>query len=245
MGRQTNARYADLVEWQCWALTDYHRQMFKLARKVDPDRPFVLSGAGSEGVVNDGIQLAIDYGMGIENTGREAFYAPWLASLSIPAGFYPTSEWAGTPVGNKLERGFGWILFDADASHCDYYNIEDFQLREKEDGWFTKRHRQIQLFGKYLREQPKVAFFLSDESARFKSAEPGSWDLGRGEIEAAHYDNVYITEEELKAGLASNYPVIVDVASEFMEPDVVEAIRQYVEKGGTFVSLFNSGRHTC
>lgn len=245
LGRQANARYADLIEWQCWAITEYHRQMFSLARKLDADRPFVLSGAGSAGLVNDGIQLAVDYGMGIENTGRESFYVPWPASLAIPAGYYPTSEWAGTPLGDKLDRGFGWILFDADASHCDYYNIEDFQQREKEDGWYTRHRRQIQLFGKYLRVQPKLALLHSDESSRFGSTEPMSWDIGRGEIQAAHYDNVYVTEQGVMAGLADGYPVLFDTASEFMEPKAVEAIRKYVEKGGTFVASFHSGRHTA
>jgi hypothetical protein len=243
LGRQANARYVDLIEWQAWAISDYHRQTFKLARKLDPDRPFVLSG-WSAGLTDHGIRLATDFGMGVENTGREASYRPHLPGLGMAAGFYSTSEWSGTPLGDSLDRGFGWILFDGDSSHCLYHNIEDFQQRERDDGWFTKHRRQIQLFGKYLREQPKVALFQSVETANF-APEEARWDGGHAQMPAAHYDNVYVTEQGVKDGLADSYPVVIDTGSAFMEPDTAAAIRKYVERGGTFVAIHNTALHTA
>jgi hypothetical protein len=242
LGRGANARYVDFVDWQCWAMSRYHEQMIAFARKLDPDRPFVLSG-GADPLFNYTVHLAADYGMGVENTGREASYRPHLPGEGLAAGFYSTSEWSNTPKGTYLDRGFGWILFDGDCSHCLFYNIEPFQQREKEDGWFTKHHRQIQLFGKYLREQPKIALLQSAESSRLNA--PYGADIGLGEIEAAHYDNVYVTEDGLKQGLADRYPVLFDTGSLFMEADTVAAIRKYVEQGGTFIALNNTARHTA
>lgn len=248
MGKTTNARYLDLIDWQNWAMTDYHRQMLTLARRLDPDRPFVLSGA-NDGSADLGSQMCIDFGTGIENTGREANYSPENQTLGIAAGYYGTSEWSATPPrndpnqGDMLERGFGWIMFDADSSHCLYHDIEAFQKEEKTDQWFTRHHRQINLFGKYLR-QPKVALLHPVQSIRLNSPEPGGWDMGRGELQAAHFDNAYVTEMGLKAGLADKYPVLMDGGSEFMDTDTVAAIRRYVENGGTFIALHNTARHT-
>jgi len=242
LGQQANALYTDFVAWQCWAITDYHKKMFDLARKLDPDRPFVLSG-GADPLYNDTVHLAVDYGMGVENTGREASYRPWLPGLGISAGFYSTSEWSATPMGDKLDQGFAWILFDGDSSHCLYHDIEAFQQREKEDEWFTQHARQIQLFGKYLQVQPGIALFMSSESDRL-GAPPGN-DVGRGEIQSAHYGIAYVTEDEVTEGLANRYPVLFDTGSQFMEKETVAAIRSYVEQGGTFVALNNTGMDTA
>ena len=244
LGRQANARYADLIEWQSWAVTDYHRQMITLARQLDPERAYILSG-GASPLFDYAAELASDYGMGVQNTGREASYRPRLSGQGLAAGFYSTSEWSATPQGPLLDRGFGWILYDADSSHCLVHDIEDFQQREKDDGWISRHRRQIQLFGKYLREQPQVALLISGETARLSGHDPFRWDIGGGDLPAAHYDNVYITEKGLKSGLAGRYPILIDTGSEFMEPDTVAAIRKYVEQGGTFVALHFTARHTA
>lgn len=240
-GLQANARYADFTEWQGWAMTEYHRKMIALARKLDPDRPLVLSG-GAEPLTGHAIKLATDYGMGIENTGREASYRPHLPGYGMAAGFYSTSEWSATPGIEALDRGFAWILFDGDASHCLYHDIDANQKIEQETQWFTRHRRQIQLFGKYLRVQPKIALLTAVDASRFPNS--AGWDIGRGEIQAAHYDNVYVTEQGLKDGLANRYPLLFDTGSEYMEPDTVAAVRRYVEQGGTFIALNVTAQHT-
>ncbi len=250
LGREANARNVDFIEWQNWAMYEHHREVYELARRIDPDRPFRISpGGGAVDDIDYASQLAVDYGVGCENTGREAYYAPWWPGLGLLDGFYATSEWSATPPkvspkGDMLDRGFGWILFDADSCHSLFYDIESFIQREKEDGWFTRHRRQIELFGKYLREQPRLVLLRSAETIRLHSEQPHLWDVGRGELQSIHYDCIYSTERELKAGLVDKYPVLMDTGSEFMEPEVVAAIRKYVEQGGTFIALHNTGIHT-
>jgi len=72
-----------------------------------------------------------------------------------------------------------------------------------------------------------------------------SLDLGLGELESVHYDNVYVTQKGLESGLADRYSLLFDSGSEFMSPETVAALRRYVEQGGTFVALHTSGRHTA
>jgi len=250
LGRQANARYTDLIEWQYWAMAEMIRNEYMLARKIDPDRSYVIApGGGGDGNVDYACQLAADFGIGTEHSGREASYSPWWSGFGLVNGFYGTSEWSNfpeknTPHGDSLARGFGWIMFDADSNHNLYGDPEFYMKRDQEDGWFTQHHRQIELFGKYLREHPKIVLFRSVESIRLTGKNP-DWDLGRGEIQDAHYDEVYAGERELKAGMINDYPVLMDTGSQFMEPDVVAAIRRYVENGGTFIALQNTATHTA
>ncbi|MDQ2799036.1 MAG: hypothetical protein M3Y13_05265, partial [Armatimonadota bacterium] len=137
-----------------------------------------------------------------------------------------------------------WILIDGDSAHQLFWDIEDFQKREKEDQWFTRNQRRIQLFGKSLREKPSVALLWSVRTNLLGNSLPWNWDIGRGEIESAHYDNVYVTEREMKLGLAQDYPVVFDCGTALMDPPLVAAIRKYVEAGGTFVALHNTGHYT-
>jgi hypothetical protein len=244
LGRGGNARHADVREWQMFSVGRYHEPVLDEARAVDPERPYVLSCAaiGETDMVSG---LAARYGTSVQHTGREAWYHPWWAGLGYVAGFYGTSEPSATTHGKGLSRMLGWILLDGDSNHNLFWDIEDYIREEKGNGWFTANQRILHLFGKYLREKPEIVIFRSARTHRLGSSAPWNWDIGRGELQAAHYDNVYATERELLLGLVQEYPVLFDAGSEFMEEDVLQALTRYVENGGTYVALHHTGRHSA
>lgn len=244
LGRGANARYSDFRHWQAFAMTEQHRETVRLVRQLDPDRPLILSGS-ARALFDYSTSLAADYGMAVEHTGREAWYHPWWPGLGLVAGFYGTSEESATAIGDKLDREFSWIMFDADSSHTFFWDVEDYIARERQDHWFSAHLRQLQLFGKYLRSRPKIVILRSSESGLLGKESPTDWDLGRGELQNAHFDNVYASEREVEAGLVNGFPVMIDSGSEYMEPEAIAAIRKYVEAGGTFVALHNTGLHTA
>jgi len=244
LGENGNARYVDLKEWQIYSLTRMHRQMLTMSRNLDPDRPIILSPGSCWAVAEQAVDLAVEFGTGLQNTGRQAYYHPWWSGLGYVNGVYGTSEPGSTTKDDELPRMMGWILFDGDSNHDLFWDIEDYMQIEKKSGWFSKNRRLIQLFGKYLREKPPILIMRSSLTMRLGNNTPQSWDIGRGEIQAAHYDNAYITERELINGLADNYPVIFDSGSEIMTDAEVTALQRYVEQGGTFIALHNTGRHT-
>jgi hypothetical protein len=41
-----------------------------------------------------------------------------------------------------------------------------------------------------------------------------------------------------------NYPVLLDAGTEFMDDDILQALEKYVENGGTYIALHNTGRHS-
>jgi hypothetical protein len=244
LGAERNAQYVDVHEWQAYGMVAQNDQMFREMRAIDPNRPMVLSGGAIEQLGDYTAELASKYDLGVEMTGREAFYYPWNSGLGLVAGFYSTSEASNTAQGTSLDRMFGWMMFDGDASHALVYRLDNYIEREKQDGWFTKHAALLRLFGKALRVNPRIVLFRSVETSRLGDDTPSNWDIGRGEIQAAHYDNAYATEREVAKGLVNGYPVMLDCGSTIMDPATVAAIRRYVESGGTFIAIHNTGRHT-
>ncbi len=177
--------------------------MLDEARALDPERPFVLSGdiGGCGDFVSE---VAVHYGSSVQMTGREAWYHPWWAGLGYVAGFYGAGEPSATTHAAALSRMLGWILIDGDSNHNLFWDIEDYMREEKTNGWFTRNQRLMALFGKSLRARPGIVILRSARTHRLGSPLPWNWDIGRGELQAAHYDNVYATEREVLLGLAYN-----------------------------------------
>lgn len=252
LGKLQNARYVDMLEWQLAALNDLQVGAMEYARSLDPDRPFVVCATSTE--VKDAQGDALTrLGGSMQDTGYECDYRPHDSRLGYAGGFYGSCEASGiagieqpatyAPI---LTRMLGWILFNGEGSHhlwrdpyC-YFNVE------KQTGWFTNNRRAIQLVGKCLPEKPDLALFESSRNSLldpFFNRSMWNWNIGRGELTAARYDYVYVTQTMLAKGLADAYPVLFDTDTRFMGPETVAAIRAYVEKGGTFVALHGSGRH--
>lgn len=234
-----NARYIDVKLWQRYG--NYYAQldMFNLARALDPDRPFLFSSHGDSDIA----ELAQTYGAALQNTGREAYYFPWNSGLGPLLGVYGASEASGNASGPGLARMFGWMMIDADSHHDLYHDLDPYIAEEQAAGWFTKNKRSIELFGKYLRVPAPIVIFRSSLTQFMGSTTPASWDIGRGELQASHFDNFYATEREVEKGLIAPYPVLFDAGTEYMEPSTVQALRRYVEQGGTFVAIHSTGRH--
>ena len=244
LGPERNAQWVDLKNWQTLGTYESHLAIFQTARMLDPDRPMVLSSDDIEHTGDTVGRLARVYGAGVENTGREAWYYPWNPGLGIVDGFYGTSEPSGIPVGTYLDKMVSWMTFDGDSHHTLFFDVENFIQREKQDGWFTRNAPLVRLFGKSLRETPKICLLRSVKTSKLGISTPYIWDIGRGEIQSAHYDNAYSTEEELELGLVQDYPVLMDTGSVILDPPTIAAIRRYVEAGGTFIALQNTGRNT-
>jgi hypothetical protein len=244
LGSGRNLQYVDFKRWQADSITAVHEATFREARQIDPDRPMILSSGDIGGLADQVADLANRYNLGVQFTGREAWYFPWWAGLGYVDGFYATSEPSNTPQGDNLDKMLSWIMIDGDSSHTLCWTLEDFIKRERDTGWFTRNSRALQLFGKSLRAKPSIALLHSVQTTLLGDNAPMDWDIGRGELQSAHFDNVYVTEKEVEEGKASDYPVLFDCGSELMDHALVDAIGRYVRAGGTFVALQNTGLHT-
>ena len=252
LGKLRNAQWLDMMQWRRDALDFKVRDTMAYTRGLDPDRPLIICATSTEVTDPQGEYLR-SYGGSMENTGYESSFHPWNSRLGYAAGFYGSCEQSGLGgVGDPnvdpvlcYTRRLSWMLLAGEGMYKEWYDPACYYDFEKQTGWFTKNHRRYLLFGKYLPEKPQVALLYSSESALLgDQAHEDVWDLGRGEVEASHYDNVYVTESMLAQGLADDYPVLIDTDTLIMSPATIAAIRRYVERGGTFLALQNSGRHS-
>jgi len=245
LGPYGNARYADLKDWQCYAYYLFNDGIFNQFRALDPNRPTILSGDDFFHLGDYEGKLAMDYGLALQNTGREAFYSSRPSGHGIVVGFYNTSEESATAASAaNLDQELGWMLFDADAAHVFYFRIDDNMKIEADTGWFSKRANLLRLLGKAMRERPDVLLLLDPETSRLGYNDPQHEDLGAGTLEQMHLDHGYVTPWDLENGLAVNYPVLFDCGTRVMDQRLVDAIARYVEDGGTFVACADSGRST-
>jgi hypothetical protein len=251
LGKQRNAQYLDAMEWRLSAFNSKVADAVAYARSLDPDRPFVLCATTDE--VKDAQGEALrQFGGSMQDTGYESSYRPQNSRLGYAAGFYGSCEQAGIediahPAAyvTTLTRRLGWMLINAEGMYMEWRDPYCFFPVEQQTGWFTKNQRRYQLFGKYLPAKPQIAILQSSESALlgYEGHSAWDWNLGRGELQASHYDNVYVTESMLAEGLANDYPVLFDSDTLTMSPATIAALRRYVEQGGTFIATQNSGRH--
>jgi len=238
-----NARYVDFKEWQLYAYCHYHIPGLELARSLDPDRLIILSP--DQMTTDYALDFAEHYGLGLQFTGQGSWYYPWWTGYGYLRGIYGTSEPGGTIEEEWMDRMLGWILINGESNFNLYWTLEDYIKMEEETGWFTKHKRLIQLFGKAIREKPGIAIFRPTIEMILDPLETfWYWDIGRGELQASHYDNVYATEDDVARGLVDSYPILFDCGTTIMDERTLEAIRKYVEQGGAFIALHNTGRHS-
>jgi hypothetical protein len=258
LGKHRNAQYLDSMEWRLAALNFKVEDAMAYARSIDPDRPFVLPATTDEvrSGQTDSLRL---FGGSMQDTGYETSFRPFNSRLGYAAGFYGSVERSGIqgipgyPQGaqnlgaflTSQDRTLSSLLFNAEGAYSEWRDPYAYFDFEKETGWFTKNRRAYQLIGKFLPEKPQIALLHSSQSAMLGYELPaGEWlHPGRLLLPANHYDNVYITERMLVEGLAGEYPVLMAPETMIMSPEMIAALRRYVENGGTFIATHNTGRH--
>lgn len=248
LGRHANARFVDLRDWSAQKLILGWRRDAAFARSSDPDTPFMFCPGACKEFWDQ--FLGLKRGLGISClhfTGGGSSYMPWWAGLGYVIGTYSTSEEGGTIFDPfALSRELAWMLLDAHGHHNYYYDALDCMRIEEKTGWFTKNARLFDIYGKANWVQPPIAILRAAKSDLYfpYTAYADDWDIGRSSLQSSHFQNVYVTEAEVKAGLASVYPVLWDAGTQVMDDALVAALERYVRAGGTYVAVNVTGRHT-
>ncbi len=94
-------------------------------------------------------------------------------------------------------------------------------------------------------KKPDIALFWSSRNNELLPRPvPYCFDLGRGDIQPLGYSYVYVDESNVRDNLLKDYPIIWDTGTFIMDKETVAGLKQYVENGGTYVLLQETGRHT-
>jgi hypothetical protein len=248
LGKLENARWVDLRDWEAQKLVQGWKREARPVREKDPDTPFMFCPGGSREYWDHFLELKTELGVScLHFTGGGSSYMPWWSGIGYVWGAYGTSEEGGTISDTPgLSRELAWMLLDAQGHHNYYYDALDCMRIEEKTHWFSQNARLLELMGKATWEKPPIAVFRAARSDNYfpYTAQADDWDIGRSSLQAAHYQNVYVTESELRAGLAGDYPVVFDGGTSVLDEDVLAAIERYVRAGGTFVAVNVTGRHT-
>jgi hypothetical protein len=247
LGRLENARWVDLRDWSAHKLVSGWTREAQSTRGILPDIPLLFCCGGSREYADHFLDLRRQMGIAcLHFTGGGSSYMPWWAGYGYVWGGYMTSEEGGTiadPAG--LSRELAWMLLDCNGHHNYYYSAVDYMRIEQKTGWLTKNARLLDLCGKATWKKPQVAVLRAARSDLYfpYSASADDWDIGRSSIQATHVQNVYVSEAEVEAGLADDYPVLWDAGTSVMDDRLLSAIESYVRAGGTFVAVSDTGQH--
>ena len=239
-----NARYYDAKRFQSDMVVERNRRMFAAARALDPNRPLCLSGADTP-IMAELAPFFGEQGIAMQSTSTDGFFYPALPDRGEQYGFYFVGEPSG-PVDtvDRFDRMFGILFYHGCSATSIFMDLEQYMKFEEQTGHLSRRAPLLRLLGKYLNEPSSIALLNTTASHLLGTPAPWRWNLGRGELQSSHFTCSMLTEKELANGIADRYPLLVDAASDVMDEATVAALRRYVERGGTFVALPPSGRHS-
>ncbi len=240
---QRNARYADWKEYVPWAIADMIENTLKAIRAVDPDRFIKIHAYGHKEL---GIPLAARYGGFMHNTGDEAFFRPWDRRFGYVRGIPASAEPSGSIDDPKhFRRYLGWHCFTGGPNALDYFhNIQSMMYSPCAPLW-KEYMPYFKLAPRRDLKKPDLALFWSSRNSLLLPRNvPYCFDLGRGDLQGLGFSYVYVDESTLRDGLIKDYPVIWDCGTFIMDPPTVAGLKKYVEEGGTYILLQETGRHT-
>ncbi len=239
-----NAMYIDLSEFQ-WDMAALRTdEMIRYARQYDADRPITISG-GALPIWSRLFPMFGRNGVGYQSTSTDGFYYPCAPDLADAYGMYFTAEPSQDIADvNKFDRMFGTVFYNGASSTAIFMDVEQYIRFDKQTGHVTKRAPLLKLLGKYLLDQADIAILTSTPAHMLGTPAPWLWNIARGEIQSEHFNCRMISEKELLSGKAVPYKIIIDGGSDVMTEKTVEALRHFVELGGTYIAMPVTGRHT-
>ena len=240
-----NARYVDWQEYVAACALEEETHTIRMIRGTDPDRPIKIMAAGPKDLFNP---MMASYGCFPHNTGDEAFYRPWDRRLGYPYGIRGSAESSGSMVDPvPFKRWLGWFTFEGLNAFDNFIDIEAMMYTKVTPLW-KENFSYLHLANRYNLKKPEVGLLWSSENNRLNTGGKGglayTYDLGRGDLQSLGYSLAYFDEPGLHRNLANGYKVVWDCSTWAMSQETVQDIRSYVEQGGTFVAIQETGRHT-
>ncbi len=235
-----NARYNDWVDYVSYCAFEEERHTLQTMRGTDANRAIKIMAAGDRDLFNP---LMADYGGFMHNTGDEAYFVPWDRRSGYVWGLPASAESSGSMLEPKYwKKWLAWYTFEGLNAFDNFIDVEAMMYSPSTPLW-KQYFPYLHLSNRYDLRHPQIALLDSEHNNRLTNI-PYSWDLGRGDLQPLGYGYAYVDEPALGRGLANGYKVLWDAGTWHMTPQTVGDIRKYVEQGGTFVALQETGRHT-
>jgi len=233
---------AYLIDEQMTVLEDYLR----LIRSVDSDRPIKIM-APDKGMLTNTLDLCEKYGAFPHLTGENPRqYRPENFKYFTALRGLPSTSEPGSPVktAQDVQALFTNILWESQDNHDYGFDLDRNVMTQPEVvDWFDRNKAILSTLGKTSLGPPQVGvLFDIGQGTLYKTGAGYNWNLGRGPLSQGGYRYTFLTAKDLIRGLGKDIPVIIDSSTQVMTPETVQAIRDYVAGGGTFVAMHLSGK---
>ena len=251
-----NREYVDRSEYLVWEHVELLKQSLRLMRSADPDRPIMVD-AGYD-FRSDVFDLLEKYGGFNHYTGQHFGFFPAAVSkfTTILRGLPGTSE-AGEGIGAHEAEHADWtairdqqgtlgtVLWAGVDHYFQYLGYPEELYSRPEIMKWIEDHRPIRdMIGKTEIEFPKIGILYDWHGGALCNSDLyWRYDVGRYCLAPLGVPWGYLEPADLVKGIGAKVPVIMDSATAYMNDQTVKAIVQYVENGGTFVAMHQTGIH--
>jgi len=240
-----NSRYVDWITFISNCALEEEIRSLKTIRGTDPNRLIKVAAVEDKDLFNPAMAA---YGCFTHNTGDEAFFYPWDKRLAYPYGYRADAESSGSMLDPTVwKRWFGWFTFSGLNSFDNFIDVESMMYSAATPLW-KENYPYLHLANRYDMKKPEIGLLWSSQNNRLSpgghSGTAFCWDLGRGDIQPLGYSYAYFDEPGLHRHLADGYKVLWDEGTYVMSRETVADIRHFVEQGGTYVALTETGRNT-
>ncbi len=243
-----NLMYFDMVEFAARLVVDNAERMLLARRAASPEgRPmFIMAPRRYQDLLVD---AAKRYGAIAHCTGQSgACWAPWVSRAFSSHGMPVSAEVGGPPKSAaSMRRNITlYQMIGNEGINFLFHPTAYYKKYPDVGAWIDANRELMNCTGKTVRPKPSLGVLRSARNAsRLGIEAPWRWDVSRGEAQAVGRPIDMLDLPDMQAGgIAGNYRVIFDAATELMTRKEVAGIENYVKNGGTFVALHNSGRHT-
>jgi len=247
MTGEMNLRWYNAVNFGSHLRVKYIEDRIKAFRTVDKLRPLKMM-AVKEGQ-DEALELCLKYGAYFHDTGAAGgFWCPFTGARLSKAHGLPWSCEQGGPPGtvDRMRTAVSYYLQYCNDAADLVFAIGNYRTQNPNVAkWCEDNIDLIRAIGQLRLPTPEIAILRSSRTVRLGfDSDVLTKDIGRGLLQSYGYEFVYVEIPDLLRGrFIDRFPVVVDCATRVMTRKDAEAIRRYVEAGGTFIALPTTGEN--
>lgn len=253
-GPGLNAKWVDFCLWQEWSRLRAVETGIAALREAEPDKSIV---AMAPGAYFDSMRaLAPRFGTRFHDTGLMSVCYWEALPMLMRSADLPFSLEPGGPAGSlqEFQRFVNlWLRAGVNAVHY-FIHIGSIFWKDDIRAEFERVLPALKMMGRMHLAEPDIAFVMdsridslmgfpwrNDPNAAFPSGY-SDWRLNETLKDRFQIDAV--TPADIAPALAARYRFLIDCNNTVMTPAMAGAIEAYVRAGGTYVAMFQTGRHT-
>ncbi|HAI13201.1 MAG TPA: hypothetical protein DCM28_15945, partial [Phycisphaerales bacterium] len=256
LGKEMNQLWMD---WKDWLIDDKYKVWASNLggmRQVTAEKPIKFMAPIGFGT-DKWLELSTTYGGWPHFTGEGIWFFPWYKRYGFLYGLPASSETAGPAKNVKdLYNSYRRIFMAGLNGHDAVFLAQTYTRNKDQRQWWIDHMPILHQLGRYDIDGPQVLIYRSTRSMEYGPMAPHpavgdsareiqngwDWDLGRGTMQTIGHSYLYLDDKSLADGKMYGYPLMLDACNEVMDSKAIDNIMQWVESGGTYVTLPFTGR---